>query len=128
MVKRAIAAGLGVLVLLMAITNPNSDRYADYGVERIKESQESICPQSVPILGGLVREECQSFIKSNSDTIKQVILKTTDRQNLLLFSIYRTDLSLNKIIPNLPENVAPSYKIETIAAFGNFVTYEAEKN
>jgi hypothetical protein len=125
MKKFAIAVSIGLGVVMVAM-NPNSDRYADYAVAQIKDSQNSICPDDVPILGTSIEKECKSLINNNSDGIKQVILQTTEQQNLLLFSIYKTDLSVNKLVPNLPSFVGPGYRFETIGVFGHFVTYQAE--
>ncbi|PSB03377.1 DUF4359 domain-containing protein [Merismopedia glauca] len=124
--KGLVAIALVGLGLVMVVTNPSSDRYADYAVTQIQDSQNSICPSNISIFGTSLQNECKSFINNNSNQIKQVILQTSDRQNILLFSIYKTDLSVSKLIPNIPSNVAPGYEFETIGAFGHFLTYQAE--
>jgi hypothetical protein len=124
--KRLAAVVLVALGLVMVVTNPSSDRYTDYAVTQIQAYQDNICPNNISILGTSVQKECKSFINNNPNQIKQVILQASDRQNLLLFSIYKTDLSASKLIPNLPSSVGPGYRFETIGAFGYFLTYQAE--
>ncbi|MBD0389868.1 MAG: DUF4359 domain-containing protein, partial [Nostoc sp. C3-bin3] len=51
--------------------------------------------------------------------IQEIIARTTERQNYIIFSIYRTDLKISSWIP--------SYKFETVGAFDQFYTYTAEK-
>jgi hypothetical protein len=126
LMKRLAAVVLVVLGLGMVATNPSSDRYTDYAVTQIQVYQNNICHSNISIFGTSVQNECKSFINNNPSQIKQVILQTSDRQNLLLFSIYKTDLSVSKLIPNLPSSVAPGYRFETIGAFGHFLTYQAE--
>jgi hypothetical protein len=126
LMKGLVTAALVGLGLVMVVTNPSSDHYADYAVSQIQNYQNDICQTNISIFGTSLQNECKSLISNNSNHIKQVISQTSDRQNMLLFSIYKTDLSVSKLIPNLPSNVGPGYRFETIGAFGNFLTYQVE--
>jgi hypothetical protein len=124
-------AGVALIgaIAAMALTNPAQDRYEEYAINKLNESREIICPQTAKILGQNIptHKECQAIIAANRPAIARSIATTTQRQNLFLFSIYRTDLSVNKVVPILPDRLIPGYHFETIGVFGNFFTYEIEE-
>ena len=110
----------------MALTNPDQDTYEEYAVEQLTDYlQRDICPKAPSILGNSLQSQCNSIIQSNQSQIKQLISKSTQRQNFILLSIYKTDLSISTIAPFLPANVLPGYHFETVGAIDNFYTYQA---
>ncbi|MGB3205425.1 MAG: DUF4359 domain-containing protein [Crinalium sp.] len=129
---QAVSAIVGVALVgigaAMALTNPNQDTYEEYAVEQLtRYLQKDICPKAPSILGVSLQSQCNSIIQSNQPQIKQLISRTTQRQNFIIFSVYKTDLSAQTIVPFLPQNVLPEYHFETVGAFDNFYTYQAQE-
>ncbi|MBW4576694.1 MAG: DUF4359 domain-containing protein [Aphanothece sp. CMT-3BRIN-NPC111] len=117
--------GLGVA---MTLTNPGQDVYEEYAAQLLTEYlQENICPKAPAILGNSLQGQCRSLVDSSQSEIKQLISQGTQRQNFIVFSLYKTDLSINKVVPFLPSNLLPSYHAETVGALENFYTYQLEK-
>ncbi|MEH2362840.1 DUF4359 domain-containing protein [Nostoc sp.] len=114
------AAGLAVLGVAMAKTNPSQVEYEEYAVQRLtKYLKTDVCKKTTNIIENLIRFNCDKLVDSANPQIQEIITRTTERQNYIIFSIYRTDLKINSWIP--------SYKFETVAAFDQFYTYTAEQ-
>ncbi len=129
---QAVTAIAGVALVgigaAMALTNPNQDSYEEYAVEQLtRYLQKDICPKAPSILGNSLEGQCRSIVESHQPQIKQIISQTTQRQNLIIFSVYKTDLSAQTIVPFLPHNVLPEYHFETVGALDNFYTYQAQQ-
>ncbi|QFS42980.1 DUF4359 domain-containing protein [Nostoc sphaeroides] len=114
------AAGLAALGVAMAKTNPSQVEYEEYAVQRLTEYLKSdVCKKTTNLIENLIRFNCDKLVDSANPQIQEILSRTTERQNYLIFSIYRTDLKINSWIP--------SYKFETVGAFDQFYTYTAEK-
>lgn len=110
-------AGLGVA---MAVTNPSQPAYEEYAAQRLTEYlKKDVCTQVPKAFERLVQRKCSALVDSNHSQIQQIIAETTQRQNFIFFSVYRTDLSLNRFVP--------AYHFETIGVFQKFYTVAAEK-
>lgn len=115
--KGAIA--LVVLSGIMIVTNPSKDGYVDYAAPKlVPEIQSAICkgpqlPQGLNIAGTSAGDICKNAISIglglNQNTLKQFIDTTTTRQNLILFSIYTTEV--------------PGATFKTLGVFGNYITF-----
>jgi len=118
MVGGVAMVGLGTV---MAIANPEQPAYEQYATGQVNSYlKNTLCNQS--ILGNLIQQPCNSLVETAKPQIQEIIVKNTQRQNFIFFSIYRTDLSLSKLVP-----FAPNYRIETVGAFHNFYTYPPQK-
>ncbi|MCM0590376.1 MAG: DUF4359 domain-containing protein [Gloeotrichia echinulata DVL01] len=114
------AAGLAALGVTMAKTNPSQAEYENYAVQRLTDYLKTdVCKKTQNIIENLIHLNCEKAVDSASPQIRPIISQTTQQQNLLFFSIYRTDLKLSDWIP--------SYRFETVGAFNNFYTYSAEQ-
>ena len=114
------AAGLAALGVAMAKTNPSQVEYEEYAVQRLTEYLKTdVCKKTTNLIENLIRFNCDKLVDSANPQIQKIIARTTERQNYIIFSIYRTDLKINSWIP--------SYKFETVGAFDQFYTYTAEK-
>jgi hypothetical protein len=103
LVKSGMA--LAGLAVLMGLTNPKQDSYSDYASEKlITGAQKEICQEFKYCESG----EPPTLLKNT--IIKPAINASTQRQNLVIFSLYTTEL------PGIK-----TYK--SIGAFGNFMTY-----
>lgn len=107
------------LVTAMATTNPDSSTYEEYAAEQLTTYlKEDVCSQ-VPKAFETLVPDCASLIDSNRPQVKQIIVRSTQRQNFILFSIYRTNLSISSVVP--------LYRFQTVGIMQNFYTYSAEQ-
>lgn len=112
--------GAAVLGLAMANTNPSQTKYEEYAVETLSEYlKNNVCKKSPNLLENLIQLNCAQVVETVNPQMREIISRSTSRQDFILFSVYRTDLTLN--------NWVPSYQFETVAAFDNFYTYSAQK-
>ena len=111
---------LAGLMTAMAITNPDSSTYEEYAAEQLTTYlKKDVCSQVPKAFETLVQGSCASLIDSNRPQIKQIIVRSTQRQNFILFSIYRTNLSISSVVP--------LYRFQTVAVMQNFYTYSAKQ-
>lgn len=110
-------AGLGGA---MALTNPSQEAYEEYAIEQLTTYlKDEACPQAPKVFGDLLQRQCKTLVDSGRPQIQQIITKTTQRQNFILFSIYRTDLEIGPVLP--------VYHFETVGVLQKFYVYQAEK-
>ncbi len=113
----AALAGIGIT---MAVTNPSLPAYEVYAVQRLTEYLKSdVCPQVPEVFGNILQRNCAKIVDSSQAQMRLIITQATQQQNFVFFSIYRTDLSLNPLLP--------SYQFETVGVFNNFYTYRAQQ-
>jgi hypothetical protein len=101
------------IVVTMAVTNPPKQKYVNYATEQLSDQmKEAICPTSInqdsPLgeLSELVAGICTAGINLQSGKVKDFVDGATRRQNLLIFSIYRTE--------------TPQQEYATVAILGGF--------
>ncbi len=114
------AAGIAVLGVTMATTNPQQPKYEEYAVQRLTiYLKTDFCQKTPNFLQNLMQFNCNQLVDSAKPQIRDIIAATTKRQNYIVFSVYTTDLKI--------DNLIPGYKFETVGAFDNFYIYKAEK-
>jgi len=122
-VSIAACAGVAALIVLgvaMTATNPSRAEYEEYATERLsKYIKEQGCSKTPSFLDNIIKFNCAKAIDSVNPQIKQIIKASTQKDDYVLFSVYRTNLQINSLIP--------SYKFETVGALDNFFTYKAQK-
>ncbi|MEA5619360.1 DUF4359 domain-containing protein [Cronbergia sp. UHCC 0137] len=119
-IKFAGATAIAVLGVIMAKTNPDQVNYEAYAIQRLTQYLKTdVCQKAPNFLERLIKFNCHELVDSANPQIREIIARTTERQNYLIFSVYRTELKLNALIPN--------YKFETVGAFDNFYTYKAKQ-
>ena len=121
-----IAISLGGIILIgigvaMTLTNPGRKTYENYASKQLNTYiKENVCQEiSTKGLGELLQRNCQVAIDTIRPQIKRLVAQNTQRQNFILFSIYRTQLSLPSPLP--------SYHFETLGIWGELHVYQAEK-
>lgn len=113
-------AAMVVLGTAMALTNPSQDTYEAYAVEQLtKYLKEEACMEVPSVFGNVLQRQCKTLVDTGRPQIQQIIAKTTQRQNFIFFSIYRTNLAIGPVLP--------VYHFETLAVFQNFYVYQAEQ-
>ncbi|MBP0001392.1 MAG: DUF4359 domain-containing protein [Cyanobacteria bacterium SID2] len=116
--KAAVGAGIAILGLgaVMALTNPGESAYENYAEDRLSTYlKEDVCSEA-----GLLQDPCESLVESSQAELQNLIASNTERQNFLLFSIYRTELSVP--IPGVP-----AIKAQTLGVLTRFHTYELQE-
>lgn len=116
-ITMAIATGLGTV---MFFSNPGEQSYQEYAEQNLGiHLKQKLCSQASEQFGGWMQNQCYTLVDTARPHLAQFVSQQTQRQNLLLFSIYRTDL------PTPPP--LPSYHLETLGILGNFYTYYAKE-
>lgn len=114
----------------MAVTNPSQERYHQYAAQRLSQHlQQKECVK----LDDSLRNLCKLLEREQGQTLlKRLIADNTERQNFLLWSIYRTNLSTSNILPSFLNGLlsipSVSYQAETVGVFGQFQTYRIESD
>jgi len=116
-VGAAALAGLGVA---MALTNPSQRNYEEFAVQKLTEYlKKDVCTKAPKVFDDFLQRNCSVLVDSSRPKMQQIIAETTQKQNFIFFSVYRTELFINPVIP--------SYHFETIGAFQNFYVYSAKR-
>jgi Domain of unknown function (DUF4359) len=109
--------GLGVT---MAIANPSESDYEEYATQQLTTYvKDNVCPQAPKNFNRVLRRYCKSLVDVGRPQLARAIAENTDRYNFIVFSVYRTELSINPLLP--------TYHFQTIAAFEQFYTFESDK-
>ena len=121
----AAVVGLTLLGLSMANTNPSEAAYEEYATQRLTNYlKDNVCDKPKNILDNLpikIDSQCDKLLDSANPQIQEIITRTTERQNFIIFSIYHTDLKLESF------SFIPGYKFESVGAFNNFYIYKAQR-
>lgn len=102
---------------LMVLTNPDRGAYEDYAVERVSSLAQDQCDRAPAGFGVVLQGPCRAAIVSFKPQIRPLLAATTSRQNLIFFSLYRSDIS----IPAIDFNA----RVESIGIFDRFFTYKS---
>ncbi|MCD8488262.1 DUF4359 domain-containing protein [Kamptonema cortianum] len=112
----AVLAGLGVL---MVATNPSPRAYEEYAaLELSRYAKTNLCTQQNPF-GSFLQGQCIQLVDAAQPQVRSLVAQTTQRKNLGVLSIYRTELSVISLLP--------SYEFETVGVLNNFYTFKAQK-
>jgi Domain of unknown function (DUF4359) len=106
--------GLGGMMML---TNPDLPTYEAYAVERVGDLARDQCDRAPAGLGIVLQGPCRAAIESFKPQLKPLLAASTSRQNFILFSIYKSDISIPAVNLNA--------KVESIGVLNNFFTYKA---
>ncbi len=125
---KTLASAGGVILLLLAglaATNPTQPAYENYLVGQIENRLQQECSKAgMAVLGNLANTACRNAsVLGNpylKQTVKPILSASTERQNLIIASVYVTDLA----VPELNF----SGKVSAIGAFNTFVIYQMPWN
>lgn len=121
-------AAIAGLAGAMALTNPSQAVYEEYAVDQLSAYLETDgCSKAPDFLGSVLRDQCAQIVRQNREPLKQFIATGTQRHNYYLLSIYKTDLSPDRILPPIISEVIPSYHFETVGLFQTFFIIKAEE-
>ena len=111
----ALVAGLGLL-----LTNPNEEEFEQFAAAQLTlAAVTEICEDAaLPALARLVVRDCPGLVQSQRGLLGKLALMATRRRNFGLFSLYRTELGGQKVLPDWS---IPRYRTLTLAVAGRFV-------
>ncbi|MEB3183384.1 MAG: DUF4359 domain-containing protein [Cyanobacteriota bacterium] len=111
----AAAAGLGLM-----FTNPGHQEFERFAAEQLTQAAEDeLCgDDGLPVLARLVVRDCAGLIRSQRGLFGKLALAATQRRNFVLFSLYRTDLGGQRVLPDWS---IPRYRAVTLAVAGRFL-------
>lgn len=111
----AAAAGLGLL-----LSNPDESEFETFAADQlVTVAVEELCGDNgLPLLARLVVRDCPRLIQSQRALLGKLALSGTQRRNFGLFSLYRTDLGGQAVLPDWS---IPRYRALTLAVAGRFL-------
>jgi len=124
LVAFGLAAGLGVG---LACTNPDAAAFEQFaGEELVRRLGEELCGETqLPLLLRVMIRDCPLLIRSQRLTLARLVGAHTRRRNLVLLSLYRTDIGGQPLLPGWS---LPRYRATTLAAAGRFFVLEAREH
>lgn len=118
--------GLGIA---SAVTNPKETAYNQYAAAQLGTYlKDNICSQAPTAFG--LQKRCLSLSENNQGEMVQLVAENTQREDYIFFSTYKTDLTVNSLLPpylSIGGSLIPAYHFETIGAFNTFYTYKAQR-
>ncbi|WP_259702946.1 MULTISPECIES: DUF4359 domain-containing protein [unclassified Synechococcus] len=114
------AAGLGGASLALAANNPGPADFEAFAAGQLVErATAELCgPDGLPMALRLVIQNCPELIRSQRDLLGSLAAQGSERQNFVVFSLYRTAIGGRKVLPFLG---LPTYRALTLAGAGQFV-------
>lgn len=110
----AVCGLLGIAVL----SNPDRSDYEVYAVEKLADLARNQCDLAPGGFGTILKEPCRAAISAIKPELRPIVAQATTRQNLIIFSIYRSNISIPAA--NLHTQV------ESIGIFNRFYTYRTD--
>jgi hypothetical protein len=107
---------LGGLAGVMALTNPERTAYEEYAVQQLEKQAMEQCEMAAIGLSSILQGPCRAAIETVKPQLLPLVSASTNRQNLILFSLYRSDISVPYVKLTL--------KVESIGMFNSFYTYK----
>jgi hypothetical protein len=108
---------LSIFILCgLALNNPDRVAYEIYAVEQIGNLARDQCHQAPGEFSAILQGPCRAAIEAFKPQIRPLLAAKTTRQNWILFSIYRSQISIPA--------VHFSGQVESIGIFNNFFIYK----
>jgi hypothetical protein len=118
-------AGLMGGTLGLAVTNPDRQAFESFAAERLSALlREELCGNDgLPMLARLLIRDCAGLVASQSGALGRIALAHTQRRDLGLLSLYRTELGGQPLFGVL---AVPRYSATTLGVAGHFVILQSE--
>ncbi len=102
------------------VTNPGREEFEPFAAEALtRAAVDELCdPSGLPVIARLLVRDCPSLIRAQRPVFGKLALAATQRRNFLLFSLYRTDLGGQQVLPDWR---IPRYRAITLAVAGRFL-------
>jgi len=112
-------------VATLAWSNPPPRDFEDFAADQLVTlAVKEVCgPQGLPMLLQLVVQDCPKLILSQRQTLGSLAGQASRRWNFGLFSLYRTDLGGQQMLPSL---ALPRYRALTLAGANQFLVLQTD--
>ncbi len=109
----------------LAWSNPPPGDFEDFAADQLVTlAVKEVCgPQGLPMLLQLVVQDCPKLILSQRQTLGSLAGQASRRWNFGLFSLYRTDLGGQKVLPSV---ALPRYRALTLAGANQFLVLQTD--
>jgi hypothetical protein len=126
--RRTTVAVLGTAALAvgLAVTNPGPREFEEFAGEELAGLLgEELCSEDgLPLLARILIRDCEGLIASQRVVLGRLALRQTRRLNFGVFSIYRTQLGGEEVVPGWR---VPRYTAITLAGAGRFVILQTDE-
>ena len=118
----AAATSLG-----LSLTNPDRAEFERFAADQLTlVAQEELCRDGgLPMLARLVIRDCFRLVASQHDSLGKLAVVATQRRNLGVLSLYRTELGGQQL---LPDWAIPRYRALTLAIAGRFLILHTDQS
>lgn len=107
--------GLGGVLMIL---NPSMEDYANFSTRSsLTHFQEEVCQKKIPLIPDRFEEECLRVTQSPEvkEKVRQLMIKSSIRQNYLFFSLYTTNVDIADLMPNIVLNLMPGYQAQGLS-------------
>lgn len=106
-------------VFALVWSNPSPKEFAAFSGDHLVEllTQEVCRGSTLPLLLNLLTSDCPALLRSQQPALASLAATRSQRLNLGLLSVYRTQLGGQQILRQWP---LPTYSVITLGAAGNF--------
>ena len=120
------AAAAGVAVVALAVTNPGTDDFEAFaGDQLVRAASRELCGSgSLPLIARLVIQDCPQLVASQRKVLGQLAAASSRRYNAGLFSIYKTELGGQTLLPGL---TIPRYRAVTLGGAGQLLVVQSSE-
>lgn len=123
--------GWGVALLLagaaLVVTNPDEQDFESFaGATLARYASKELCGSGgLPLIARLVLQNCADLVQAQQQALGRLALAETRRYNAGLFSLYRTELGGQTLMPGLR---IPRYRSLTLAGAGQLVVLHVSRD
>ncbi|MCX5945286.1 MAG: DUF4359 domain-containing protein [Cyanobacteria bacterium] len=109
----------------LAWSNPPPEEFEDFAADQLVNlAVKEVCgPQGLPMLLQLVALDCPKLMLSQRQALGSLARQASRRWNFGLFSLYRTDLGGQPLLPGF---TVPRYRALSLAGAGQFLVLQTE--
>ncbi len=114
---------ISAAVATLAWSNPPPKDFEDFAADQLVSlAVKEVCgPEGLPMLLQLVVQDCPKLMLSQRQALGSLARQASQRWNFGLFSLYRTDLGGQSLLPGL---TVPRYQALTLAGAGQFLVLQ----
>jgi hypothetical protein len=118
---------ISAAVATLAWSNPPPADFEDFAADQLVTlAVKEVCgPEGLPMLLQLVVQDCPKLMLSQRQVLGSLARQASQRWNFGLFSLYRTDLGGQALLPGF---TVPRYRALTLAGAGQFLLLQSNSD
>jgi hypothetical protein len=116
---------ISAAVATLAWSNPPPADFEEFAANQLVTlAVNEVCgPEGLPMLLQLVVQDCPKLMLSQRQALGSLARRASHRWNFGLFSLYRTDLGGQALLPGF---MVPRYRALTLAGAGQFLLLQSD--